>query len=93
MAEQAKVTIRTVDPTKIDWIKTGNTTQYSPVYERIRSMQIGEAIEVDLSEPRKNFNCTIFQSFRKSRVDYSVRCMRLDKEGKRWIFQKKERKK
>ncbi len=83
--------ITKVNPKQIKWKRAGHQNKFSPIYETIRNLKMWQAIKVEIDEPRKHFSNIVYQNFRKSRVDFSVRCMCLDKEGKIWIFQKKPR--
>ena len=66
--------------------------RYSPIFDKIKEIKIGEIIKVTLDENNLNFYATLMQYFRKDRFpEYKCSVRRKDREGKIFLIMKIKR--
>ena len=66
--------------------------KYSPIFDKIKEIKIGEIIKVTLDENNLNFYGTLMQYFRKDRFpEYKCSVRRKDREGKIFLIMKIKR--
>lgn len=80
--------IEKIDPKSVVWRRSISNSLYIHAYKNIEEMQIGEALRVELDEPRKSFAGSVTSTFRRRKADFSLRTMKEDKEGKIWVIMK-----
>lgn len=72
--------------------RKGGAHKYSNIFDKLKSLKVGEAIKVTLDESDLNFYALLYQYFRRTRFpEYRMAVRKLDNTGKLYGIAKVKR--
>ena len=85
-----EMNVKNIKANSVSW-KLGRKSKYQEIYKAIRSMEIGDAILVEFSQPVEKLSMVIQANLRPSRIDYRICVARQDEKSKIWAIKKIEK--